>query len=249
MGLLLPVTLPLAWHTRKTALRLPEATGPNNGFIDNDADKTITLAILGESTAAGVGTDDHQQGLAAAIARQLAHRLKCNVNWRAIGENGIDIQGAIDRLLPKIMTNPPNYLVICLGVNDTTGLTSIKNWQRRISTLIHPFRGRSHIYFNSTPPMEKFTALPQPLRFLMGFRAKILNRSLNDHPQQGNAFQCIPAVTLTDPKYLAIDGYHPSFEGYQAWGTMIADHIAETHETIQQEQIPNEARTDFVRRG
>jgi len=231
--LLLPFLIPLAIYTRKTALRLDPAAGPQKGVFGPHSEKTIHLTMIGESTVAGVGVENQRMGLAASTAISLSEHLNCKVHWQAIGENQIDIAGTIERLLEKVEAQQTDYLVICLGVNDTTGLTSLTQWHEAISKItIHlTTEGCRHIYFNAIPPMEKFTALPQLLRFVLGLRAKLLQQVLTDHPLQGNLFQQIPSLPLSNPEHLAIDGYHPSESGYRLWGKKIADYILETEQS------------------
>ena len=85
--------------------------------------------------------------------------------------------------------------------------------------------------------MGKFTALPQPLRWVMGLRAGILDQALKHHPLRGQSFQLIPSGALLDPEYLASDGYHPSESGYFAWGKNIASMIAEYDRQRDQEDF------------
>ncbi|MBF0276996.1 MAG: SGNH/GDSL hydrolase family protein [SAR324 cluster bacterium] len=227
-GILLPILLPLAWYTRRSALRLPEAGGDAQGLFRRDSRKTIEILVLGESTVAGVGVEDHQEGLGAAIAFHLSENTGCSVHWQVLGKNRIDILGVIAKLVPQIPEDRLDYLIICLGVNDTTGLTSLPTWRQRITELVNMIgrKSKCRVFFSELPPMGKFTALPQPLRWIMGLRASILNRALQQHAMMGRSFQLIPLGELKDPEFLAVDGYHPSKAGYFAWGKSIAEIIA-----------------------
>ena len=67
VGALSPVVIPLALYTRRTTVRLPEASGEPRGQWGKGAPAT-RLLVIGESTAAGVGTAHHRQGLASQLA-------------------------------------------------------------------------------------------------------------------------------------------------------------------------------------
>lgn len=223
--LLFPLLLSLGIYTRKTALRLPEAQGPQSGKYGKGAVRTLSLLMVGESTVAGVGVHSQEQGLVAKTALALSKMAQCDVQWHAVGENGVDIQGTLKRLISQIPQGPYDFIVICLGVNDTTGMTSLSDWQNAITELIQRLQ-KDHptaaIFLSGLPPMEKFTALPQPLRFVLGLRAKLLDHTLHAHPGNHQEFQTISVEPLLEKDYLAIDGYHPSELGYQIWGEKIA---------------------------
>ena len=225
--LLFPWLVGLAFYTRKTALRLPEAHGPQAGSFSKESHKTLSITMLGESTVAGVGVDHQAQGLVANTAFYLAEITQCRVQWQALGKNGIDLRGTMDTLAPQV---PPasDWIVVCLGVNDTTGLTGLSRWRKSIAALVCLLQTKSSakIFFTGVPPMGKFVALPQPLRWVLGLRAKLLDHALQFHPMSGQHFHFIPTAPLPDANFLARDGYHPSAQGYQVWGKKIAEFLA-----------------------
>lgn len=226
--LLFPWLVLVALYTRKTALRLPDAQGARSGDFFKDSHKTLSITMLGESTIAGVGVEHQAQGLVANTAFYLAELTQCRVQWQALGKNGINIRGTINKLAPQV---PPSsdFIVVCLGVNDTTGLTRLATWQSAIEELVGLLQAKSSakIFFTSIPPIGKFSALPQPLRWVLGLRAQLLEHVLQVHPMRDKQFQLISFGPMLDARFLARDGYHPSAEGYQFWGKNIAAVLAE----------------------
>ena len=112
-----------------------------------------------------------------------------------------------------------------IGVNDVTGLTGEARWlgqQAAIWRLLREKYGVRRIFVTGLPPMHLFTALPQPLRWLLGQRARRFNqalaRMLAGHPD------CvfIDVDFPLQPEYLASDGFHPGPLAYAHWAARAA---------------------------
>ncbi|MGY0645633.1 MAG: SGNH/GDSL hydrolase family protein, partial [Paraglaciecola chathamensis] len=82
--------------------------------------------------------------------------------------------------------------------------------------------GAKRVLFSSLPPMHLFPALPQPLRWWLGTRAKHLNALAQDvcHSQPHCHF--ISAPFPIDQRFIATDGFHPGALAYQLWGEYLA---------------------------
>jgi lysophospholipase L1-like esterase len=217
--LLLPLLLIQGRRARRDTPRLPEATGSTTGV--SGADATFRLSVIGESPVAGVGVATYEEALAAQLARCLAARLGRDVQWTALGENGADAAGVLERLAPRLSQS--DAVVICMGVNDTTRFTSLARWRERMARLIGVAQRRctGTVFVAGVPPMGKFTALPQPLRAWIGLRAALLDAELRRCAPAAGA-QHVEVPALLEPQHLAPDGYHPSAAGSAAW----AEHLA-----------------------
>ena len=71
--LLFPVLLYQGKQARRTTPRLPEAGGSPCGQYGEGTPARRVL-VIGESTAAGVGVETHDQGLASQLAKQIHER-------------------------------------------------------------------------------------------------------------------------------------------------------------------------------
>ncbi|HEX5361857.1 MAG TPA: SGNH/GDSL hydrolase family protein [Fluviicoccus sp.] len=225
-GALMPVAVPQALHTRRTALRLPEAEGPQQGTFAGEGEPW-RLVVIGESTVAGVGVKQQADGLAAAVARAFAARTGRPVHWRAHGRNGARIRDVRRDLLPDDLHHA-DLVLVSIGVNDTTGFSSPRQWREQLRHLVADIRRQTQapITFLALPPMHHFTALPQPLRGVIGHRAVLMDHHLR------RALAGLPGCRVLDyglemhPRYLAADGYHPSAEGYAVMGETVARLLA-----------------------
>lgn len=220
---LLPLALPLAARTRRTALRLAPAAGVREGVAGVGlAGEPFRLMLLGESTVAGVGASCLDFALAGRLALALSDRLQRPVAWRAVGENGITAGEACERLLPLVAEQDYDLVALVFGVNDTTHFSSSQRWLTSLGQLIEHFRGRgARVVCTAVPPLQHFTALPWLLRQLLGWRAMLLDRQLSALALVQGAGYCGVSLEM-QPQFLAIDGYHPSALGYQVWGEHLA---------------------------
>jgi len=214
--LLAPLLVVQARRTRRDTPRLPEAGGADQGREGSGDGPPLRLLVVGESTAAGVGVTEHRQGLGAHLARTLADARQAPVTWRVIGVNGIRAQG-LNRLLANQPPPDTDLVIISLGVNDTTGVTRPHRYRQHLADLIGTLRRDRPdlpVYLLAVPPMQHFTALPRPLRDLLGQRAAQLDRAQRTLASQMPNVHHLAYPVIGDPAYLAEDGYHPSEKGY-----------------------------------
>ena len=203
--------------------RLPEASGPACRHHDTG----LSILGIGESTIAGVGVPDLDQALTARIADGLAGQSGHSVSWDAFGQNGDRLKD----LLEKHQALPPrkfDAVIVAVGVNDVTGLTSLLRWSQQILELTTKLKEMydAPICFCSVPPMHLFTALPQPLRFALGMRARMLDEILRSTAEVSPGVYYLESEFQPHEQYLAQDGYHPSERGYQVWGELVAKQLS-----------------------
>lgn len=222
----LPLALPLALHTRRTALRLPPASGAQSGLAGAGQDGApLRLLLIGESTVAGVGVEAQEAALAGQLAQALATRLQRPVAWRACGENGITAGEACERLLPLALSEPADLVLLVFGVNDTTHLSSLARWEDSLRALSRALSARGErVVFTGVPPIQHFSALPWLLRRLLGLRAALLDAELRRISAQEGAQYARLELEFAE-EYLARDGYHPSALGYRVWGEGLAERL------------------------
>lgn len=222
VAVLAPVLVPQGRRVRRTTPRVPEAAGPRAGEVPGIG-APVRLLVLGESTAAGVGAADHQEGLAGQMAGALAARTGRPVRWRVLGRNGATAASTRDELLARAKDVAADVAVIALGVNDTLRLHSPARWSRDLTRLIEAVRERCGpipILLAAVPPMGRFPALPQPLRAVLGLRAAVLDRAAarlaGEMAEVRHVSFALAAGSVDD--LFCRDQFHPSPLGYARWG-------------------------------
>lgn len=225
---ILPYLIAQGRRTRRLALRLPEASGPAEGLAAaGHGAEPLSLLAIGESTVAGVGVGSYEQAIGGQFATALAERVRRPVRWRACGKNGATVADAMEVLLPCVPEQHVDLVLLCFGVNDTTAFRSVTRWEKDVSALLAEVRRRcspQQILVSGVPPMAALPVLPQPLRHVMGMKARSLDASLRRIAARSDAIIHVPlALDLRNASFLACDGYHPSAAGCAAWAELLAD--------------------------
>lgn len=221
---------PLLWAQGRWARwrtpRLPPLPAPLQGAT-GEGGQMLHLFVLGESPAAGVGVATREESLPARLALELVQRKGRAVSWRSIAENGADVRRVINTQLPQLAGQPVNLVLVVLGVNDTTGLTPRARWRAGLRELVVRIRASSdaHILFTSLPRMDSFTALPQPLRAVLGWRGRLLDRDLRAVVAAMPGVSCAAPLPPLTAVQLAADRYHPSAVACRDWAVQLADHL------------------------
>lgn len=222
-ALLFPVLVYQGKQARKHTPRLPEAQGSPSGQY-GEGQPHLRVLVIGESTAAGVGVATHDQGLASQLALQLHERTGQTIVWHTFGVNGIRL-AQLNQTLAGMKLPEADVVLLSMGVNDTTGFTPRYRFRRQLSALRNMLSPTypGPLYLLSVPPMHLFTALPAPLRHIMGWRARQLNRVYEQLARSvPSGFQYLSYPAITDTSLLASDGYHPGGRGYRAIAEALA---------------------------
>lgn len=211
-----PLLIHQGRKARRDTPRLPEASGDPHGQY-GDGRPERRLLVIGESTAAGVGVQRHEQGLASQLSRLVHERTGQTIAWHTFGINGATLAELLDQL-PLSELPEADTVLLSIGVNDTTGFTQRSRFRRQLRLLRDQLRNHhaGPLYLLGVPPMHRFTALPSPLRQMMGWRARQLDAVYrNLARQQPEDFVHLRYQPVTDSSLLAEDGYHPGETGYR----------------------------------
>jgi lysophospholipase L1-like esterase len=226
--LIMPLLLIQAVWVRLTVLKLPEPCGDRSGQC-GDGDK-LKLLVLGDSAAAGVGVTKQKDAIAGQLSASLA--VNHQVNWRLVASNGFTSSDLI-RELSQLSSQTFDYVLISVGVNDITSLTRSYHWRANIEAIVEVLKVKfdaPKIMFSSIPPMQLFKAIPFPLNWWLGKRARKLNKLMI------RALECREKNTVLKfdlpfkPEFLAKDGIHPSGLAYDIWAQQVKVKI---HENIK----------------
>ena len=121
-----PVLVHQGRRVRRDTPVLPEADGPRRGVEGHR--EQLALLVLGESTTAGVGVVTQADGLARALAVELAARLARGVAWQVVAGTGTTARSALGRLVPRLGTDRYDMILVALGMNDVLRLRSRRAW-------------------------------------------------------------------------------------------------------------------------
>lgn len=221
--LLLPVSAVQGLWLRRTAVRLPEATGARSGICGQG--ETLHLLALGDSIIAGVGTGSIEQSLPVQFAVALSKVRMCSVQWKVRGANGADIADLRNSINQFHSAQQADVILISIGVNDVTGLSSTSYWSFQLDQLMLELRKRwpqASVIFAGLPPMDQFPLPPQPLRFTLGLRAATLDNIAAGIISRQTGMLHIPTDISPLEQDFCEDGFHPSAESCGNWAMELA---------------------------
>ena len=226
---LIPALVIQGNRVKKNTLRLPEPEGAREG--QTGTGNKLSLLILGDSAAAGVGVEHQDDALLGAILHELKDDFE--IDWKLQAKTG-DTSSKVIHALDQMEVQHYDVIVTSVGVNDVTKLIPVEVWiqkQEQLYSKIQQKFSPKLIIAAGVPPMKMFPALPNPLAWLFGQYAKQMNQQLENFVNQQVNMQWIEydiekyrAMNLQ----MAADGFHPSKEVYTLWGQEVAGKIRKT---------------------
>jgi lysophospholipase L1-like esterase len=178
--------------------------------------------VLGDSTAAGVGAD-YEQGIVMETARHLAESHRIEVLNLAV--SGARFRDVLRDQLSRARGWKPDLVLLDVGANDVTHLTSSKSVRRDLGEIIQALLAencQARIVVTGSPDMGAPPRIPFFLRGIAANRARRINviaqQAVFDHD-----LTFAPIAERTGPAFrsdrtlFAPDRFHPNARGYALW--------------------------------
>lgn len=216
------------WQGVGVRLRTPRMvppSGPVRHLVEGDG-PTINLLVIGDSSAAGIGIERTDEGVAARLAQLIAARTGRRVVWRAAGFNSATAGQLRDHVVPNLAPEAWDHIVVTVGTNDAKNFHTVRRFKAEFGGLLYALRAKwpeARIVWSPVVEMTLVPALPAALGRLLEIRASLINRMGERLCIERGA---VPAerLPILDPQAgFSRDGFHASAAGYQAW----AEHLAE----------------------
>jgi len=243
--LLFPIAGVQGLILRKSAMKLPPPPTEASGSCGHG--RVINLLALGDSIIAGVGASDQKQTLALQLAEELSSTTGMRVDWHVDGENGANLASLLVRLLAIEPEMPADVILLSIGVNDVTGLTSTRRWRGQLQLMAKQIQARwpqALIVFTGLPPMGQFPLPPQPLSFSLSMRAETLDCIAIEELAVFDRIVHVPTKINSEQYGFCEDGFHPSAESYEIWAAELAHRIVCHHPGLQAVVKPDSAPMD-----
>ena len=218
-----PLLLAQGRRVRRETPVLPEPAGPREGAAGEG--RLLRVLIVGDSAGAGVGAATQEQALSGRLVARLRDRFR--VEWRVVARTGATTASTL-RDLKRVAPFTTDAVIISLGVNDVTGDVGASQFialQSDLHALLRDRFGARLILVTGLPPMHQFPALPQPLRWYLGARARELDRALAAALPGRAGAEYLAVDGEGNPAHMASDGFHPGPTVYDAWGNVAARRI------------------------
>jgi lysophospholipase L1-like esterase len=174
------------------------------------------VLIIGESTAAGVGSSAEEKTFAA----QIYHQSGRTYNIHNLGKNGLKAD-KLKRLLAHAKQEIPkkfDFAIILIGSNDCFKFTPPGRFSKQLKDFIEILKSKKSVQKIIVPaiaPVQHFPSIPWAMRFFLGMHRNILTKELKFLQKS------IPELDFNNFDFdmshdlLASDGIHPSDKGYE----------------------------------
>lgn len=215
---LFPYLLARAAWLRRSALVLPEPEGAREGVVGQG--RPLRMLVLGDSSAAGVGTGHQSQALSGQLCERLSRHYE--VDWMLDAKTGRTTRQMVKQL-SKIPARQFDIAVTALGVNDITKRASRENWledTEQMHDLLQSKFGVKHIYVSGIPRIGDFPLLPPVMRWMLGKQGERYDEGLVEMVSGRAGCYHVPA-DLALHGLMSEDGFHPSAAVYSEWAQKI----------------------------
>lgn len=221
----LPVAAVQGRWLRATIKMAPPAAGPTTGTSGAGAGLPVRLAVLGESTAAGCGVRNHDEGFTGSLAREIAARTRRSVEWQVAGQFGATARRVRHRLLPQLGTDL-DAAVLLAGGNDVLSGRSADEWRADLAAIADGLMERArHVVITGVPPFALFPSMPATLGRHLSGRAAVFDAISRQVCAARPGTTWVAMTERPRPEFFASDRFHLSAAGYRRWAQVIADHL------------------------
>jgi lysophospholipase L1-like esterase len=194
----------------------------DNGLYGHGPGEPVELLLLGDSTAAGLGTEERSQTIGAILASGVAALSGRRVRLTNVAVVGAESSGLEIQVANALDSVPsPDVAVILVGANDVTHrierATAVRHLEQAVRRLLAT---GSHVVVGTCPDLGTIEPVPQPLRWLARRWSRDLaaaqtvavveagGRTVSLADMLGPEFE-------TSPRELfSLDRFHPSAAGY-----------------------------------
>ncbi|HEY0485220.1 MAG TPA: SGNH/GDSL hydrolase family protein [Mycobacteriales bacterium] len=195
---------------------------PLEGTFGRPGDPPLRLAVLGDSTAAGLGVDRTDETVGGRLATMLA------ATGRRVVLDGVGVSGsrAADlgtQVSRALLHGRPDVAVVLVGANDAVHAGRLGRMRRDLAAAVRRLRVADvAVVVGTCPDMGAVRAFAHPLREIVAWSGR---RVADSQVRAIRAAGGVPVdlavrtgpVFRADPGTLAEDAFHPSADGYDLW--------------------------------
>lgn len=203
---------------------------PDDSPLDHDgrigrAGPALRIVWMGDSTAAGLGATSAD----AAIPRRVAAELPTASEITNLAVSGDRIEDVLVDQLPRLEGIVPDVILLSIGANDVTHLTSRTDFRDRYETVLAALPASATVVLLGVPDMGAPPRLAQPLRAVAGVRGRQLDAVVREIARDSGALYVDIAgetgqtMRSDTARYFAADRYHPSDDGYALWADAVLE--------------------------
>jgi lysophospholipase L1-like esterase len=188
----------------------------------------LRLAVLGDSTVAGVGSPTAAESLPVLIAERVAHATDRPVEVRGFGVSGARTATVLRDQLSQV-NGSFDAIVLVVGSNDATHATFWPAFRVQVEAMLRrAVQAAPVVVLAGTPRFHANEIIPEPLRTMVDRYSGLLRGEQIDAVDAVPGARFVDLATEASPRFLGVpeatsqDGFHPSPIGYGFWADALA---------------------------
>lgn len=204
---------------RADGVYFPDGSGPV--LPAAPPEDVLNFAVLGDSSAAGLGVDRPEDLPGVVLARGLAEEAGRPVRLDTLAICGSTTSRFGDQVEAALVA-PPHAVLIMIGANDVTLRMPPRQSAKLLGAGVSKLRAAgTAVVVGTCPDLGSIRAIPQPLRAIARTWSLTLSRLQHAAVLQADGLP-VPLADLlatefsTQPALFSRDHFHPSTAGYDA---------------------------------
>jgi lysophospholipase L1-like esterase len=193
-----------------------------------DGAEPLRLAVLGDSTVAGLGAPTVDDALPLLLAQRVTAALDRPVRVKGYGVSGARTADLLGGQLPEVVPFDPDVVVVVIGSNDATRLAPPWRIRAELTALFEAIEEDLGVpvVLGGIPLFGEATALARPLRDVVGAHAGLL-RPVQRSAAAEHGVTYVEIARDASPRFegvhdaMSSDGFHPGPTGYGFWADAI----------------------------
>ncbi|MCW2678406.1 MAG: Lysophospholipase L1-like esterase [Modestobacter sp.] len=218
---------------RRVEARVAKADPPTgNGKYGSSRGKPLVLAVLGDSSAVGLGVEKAEQTPGVLVASALAELAERPVRLVRLAVSGA-VSSRLDAQVELALAEHPDVAVIMIGANDVTSRARPATSVRHLADAVRRLVGAGcQVVVGTCPDLGTIRPIRQPLRLL----ARRWSRNLAAAQTIAVVAEGGRTVSLgsvlgpafaSDHTMFSSDEFHPSAAGYAAAAAVLLPSVAD----------------------
>ena len=214
--------------------------------VERRPGRRLRLAVLGDSTTAGVGVERAEDSLPYQLARRVADHHGRPVHVVSYGWAGARVADVVRAQLPRALeplrtgeTEPflpgADIMALVIGSNDATHNTPRRRYRADLRAVLGALREANptaKVVLAGIPAFRGALRAVEPLIFLVDQYARLLRSVSREEAARADAGYAdlareVPRRIGADTPFLSTDQFHPSAEGYRIWADVIFEALVE----------------------
>jgi lysophospholipase L1-like esterase len=218
---------------RKVEARTAKEDPPSgDGVYGRGRGRPLVLAVLGDSSAVGLGVERAAETpgvLVAAALAEIAERPVRLVRLAVSGAESPDLDAQVDRALPE----RPDVAMVMIGANDVTARSRPEVAVRHLTDAVRRLRAAGcEVVVGTCPDLGTIRPIAQPLRWLARRWSREMAAAQTVAVVEAGG-RTVSLGSILGPSFasdrtlFSVDEFHPSAAGYAAAAAVILPSVAD----------------------